>query len=167
MPEPYRIQCAEIWGGVRIVNTDVCTSGLSASICSLACGGKEGGDIYYFSVCGADKLTRIAVADLRGHGEQVSRLSGWLYASLQKRMNTLDGRGVLAELNPLVCHYGFDAMTTAAVVGYYLGDSNCYYSYAGHPPIFLQQVGQKKCHPLTLSLSSGPTNLPLGVLPTA
>ncbi|MEO8029168.1 MAG: serine/threonine-protein phosphatase, partial [Bryobacteraceae bacterium] len=106
-----QIRCAEIWGGVSVVDLDVCTNGLTASILSTASGGKKGGDIYYFSVCSSDKLTRIAIADLRGHGEQVSHLSEWLYQSLEQRMNTLDGAGVLSDLNGLVHAHGFEAIT--------------------------------------------------------
>jgi sigma-B regulation protein RsbU (phosphoserine phosphatase) len=160
---PYRISCAEIWGGVTVTDFDVCTRGLSASIQSSACGGNRGGDIYYFSVCGSDQLTRIAVADVRGHGEAASPVSEWLYAALQERMNSLDGAGVLEELNGLAKKHGFEAMTTAVVVSYYVGDSHLYYSYAGHPPMFLRQGGGTWSEALVPD-ANGPSNLPLGVL---
>ena len=34
-PEPLRITCAQIWGGILAVDMDVSTAGLSASIFSL------------------------------------------------------------------------------------------------------------------------------------
>jgi sigma-B regulation protein RsbU (phosphoserine phosphatase) len=160
---PYRISCAEIWGGVTVTDLDVCTRGLTASIQSTACGGGKGGDIYYFSVCGSDALTRIAVADVRGHGEAATPVSEWLYAALRERMNSLDGAGVLEELNGMVRRHGFEAMTTAAVVSYYTGDSNLYYSYAGHPPMLVQRnSGQWEA--AEVPDGNGPSNLPLGVL---
>ena len=58
------IRCAEIWGGIRNFDTDVCTSGLTASLSAQSASGGKGGDIYFFSVCGADRLTRIAIASL-------------------------------------------------------------------------------------------------------
>ena len=83
----HRIQCTEIWGGIKNQDADVCSRGLTASLYSSACEGGKGGDIYYLSVCGEDKLTRIAIADVVGHGEQVSAVSQWLYDTLQDRMN--------------------------------------------------------------------------------
>ena len=160
----YRIGCAEIWGGVALVDSDVCTRGLSATVYSRAADGEKGGDIYYFSVCSADQLTRVALADLRGHGEQVSVLSQWLYQALEQRMNTLDGAGVLGELNTQVRTHGFAAMTTAAVVSYYTGNSQLYFSYAGHTPLLLRRSqGGWKAMPVE-GQGSGPANLPLGVI---
>ena len=159
----HQIRCAAIWGGISVVDLDVRTRGISASIQSTASGGERGGDMYYFSLCSADMLTRVAVADMRGHGEQVSHLSQWLYNSLEERMNSLDGAGVLSDLNGIVHAHGFEALTTAAVVSYYLGDSNLYFSYAGHPPILLRRGGGEWTA-LPLEGSPGPANLPLGAM---
>jgi hypothetical protein len=38
----YRIRCAEIWGGMQNVDSDVCTRGITASIHSSACGSDQG-----------------------------------------------------------------------------------------------------------------------------
>ncbi len=163
-PEPYRIRCAEVWGGVTVFDMDVRTQGLTASVLSQASGFDKGGDIYYCSVCSADSLTRIAIADMRGHGESASRLSQWFYDALQQRMNALDGGGILRDLNEIVLSKGFEAITTAAVVSYYLPTRRLYFSYAGHPPLFLQRAGGT-WHPLALESTPDIANLPLGVLP--
>ena len=47
-----------------------------------------------------------------GHGEAVR--SEWLYAALVARVNSLDGKGILTELNGMVFDRGFEAITTAA-----------------------------------------------------
>jgi len=164
-PSAHRIRCGGIWGGITAVDLDVRTQAINASIQSTASGGKKGGDIYYFSVCSSDVLTRIALADMRGHGEQVSHLSQWLYDSLEQRMNSLDGASVLTDLNGLVYAHGFEALTTAAVVGYYIGDSSLYYSYAGHPPILVRQ-GHSQWMARPIDGNGGPANLPLGALRT-
>lgn len=160
----HQIRCAEIWGGNRPVDTSICTSGLTASILSRVCDGDAGGDIYYFSVCSYDKLTRIAIADLRGHGDAASLLSGWLYQALEDRMNSLDGAGILAELNNIVLQRGFQAITTAVIASYYIDDSKVYFSYAGHPPIL---VGRRESGWSSLQIEAAPgiANLPLGVTP--
>ena len=162
--EPLRIACAQIWGGILAVDMDLSTAGLSASLFSTAHDGDRGGDMYYLSVCKWDYLTRIALADLRGHGGQVSRLSAWVYESMQKRMNTTSGNKVLWDLNGEVKTRGFSAITTAVVVGYHARKRKLYFSYAGHPPAYVQRGGGD-WQPLTLESGSEPTNLPLGILP--
>ena len=160
---PYRIPCATIWGGIEPVDLDVCTQGVTASLHSTASGGERGGDIYYMSVCSTDLLTRMVVADVRGHGEQVGDVSSWIYQCLQDKMNSLDGAGVLSDLNRMLHARGFAAITTAAVVSHYIGDSTLYYSYAGHPPVLARRSGGRWL-PLVLGTQSGKANLPLGVL---
>ncbi len=161
---PHRIQCAEVWGGISIVDTDVCTRGVTASIYSRSSDSDRGGDVYYFSVCGADLLTRIVIADMRGHGAQASELSAWLYESLQAHMNSLDGAAVLCDLNKAVCSRGFSAITTAVVASYYVGDGCLYYSYAGHPPALVRKRGSDwAALELDPPPAPGAANLPLGV----
>ena len=163
---PIRIKCAEIWGGILAIDTEMSTAGLSASIFSTAHDGDRGGDMYYVSVCKWDYLTRLAIADLRGHGGQASRLSAWVYDSMQKRMNTTSGHKILSDLNGEVKSRGFDAITTAVVVGYHDNQAETVF--------LLRRASARVCtacrtklEALTLAPSSGPTNLPLGILPKA
>ena len=92
-----RLQCAQIWGGIENQDQDVCSSTITASVYASACDGGKGGDVYYFSVCAGDKLTRIAVADVVGHGAAVSNVSAWLYTALEARMNDGSSRGAPAR----------------------------------------------------------------------
>jgi sigma-B regulation protein RsbU (phosphoserine phosphatase) len=69
-------------------------------------------------------------------------------------------------LNGEVKSRGFDAITTAVVVGYHNTKRTLYFSYAGHPPAYVQRAG-REWEALALAPSSGPTNLPLGILPKA
>ena len=144
---PFRIKCAEIWGGILAIDTEMITAGLSASIFSTAHDGDRGGDMYYASVCKWDYLTRLAIADLRGHGGQASRLSAWVYDSMQKRMNTTSGHKILSDLNAEVKSRGFEAITTAVVVGYHATKRKLYFSYAGHPPAYVQRAGARLASP--------------------
>ncbi|MDR3739591.1 MAG: PP2C family protein-serine/threonine phosphatase [Terracidiphilus sp.] len=162
------IRRSEIWGGARNVDQDVdldvCTSGLTGSIYSKASDGDAGGDIYFLSVCGEDKLTRFVVADVRGHGGYVKQLSECVYESFQEYMHTLDGGQALAGLNTSILRYGFDAITTAALAGFRLGDSKLCFAYAGHPPMLLERADSRRWLPLLLDDSTDRSNLPLGVL---
>jgi len=159
----HHIGCATIWGGIQNADFDISTQSLSASLYSRSCAGGKGGDIYYFSVCGRDKLTRIAIADVVGHGEDVSEISAWVYESLVKRMSNLEGNGVLAELNDKLQGRGLEAMTTAAVVAFYTGNHHLYFSYAGHPPLFVKRCNEKLWSPIDLKSTPGANNMPLGI----
>jgi sigma-B regulation protein RsbU (phosphoserine phosphatase) len=163
-PQPRAIQCAEIWGGTRTANEDVCTTGITATIYSSASGDKQGGDIYYFSVCSYDILTRVVLADMRGHGASAAQLSSWLYDLLREYMNSLDGAGILKSLNQKVARHGFSALTTAVVLSFNRMDGQLHYANAGHPPPLRwnRQEGWRSL-PMAESPSGTFANLPLGV----
>jgi hypothetical protein len=126
LPVPYPVRCSEIWGGNGNADLDVCTNGMNASVYSLACGGERGGDVYYLSVCTHDMMTRMVVADVRGHGEQVSQLSAWLHEEIQAHLDTIDSGSMLRSLNGKLFRRGFETLTTAAVLAYHTGDSRLY-----------------------------------------
>ena len=161
----HQIRCAEIWGGVEAVDQDVSTSSLAISIYSAPFAGAAGGDIYYVSVCGGDQLTRIAIADLQGHGEGVSALSRRIYSSLLDHLGDLDNCVVLSELNRFALEQGFEAMTTAVVVSFLLADGTMSYTYAGHPPVLLRQRAGSPW--LALEPSHSRANPALGVFEDA
>ena len=159
-----RIACAEVWGGNARSDFDVCTRGVTVSLFSHTSEGDTGGDIYYFSLCSGDLLTRVLLADVRGHGPEAAEIGRWIYDGLARRIDSLDGAAVLAELNTLVRERGFSALTSAVLVSHYEGDGHLYYSYAGHPPALLRRTGEA-WEPLTIADGApGPANLPLGVM---
>jgi phosphoserine phosphatase RsbU/P len=162
-PAGHRIRCAEIWGGIQNASLDACTSGMRASLYSNSCEGGRGGDVYYFSVCGSNVLTRVALADVTGHGERVSRVSQWLYDSLAARMNSRRGHKVLADLNRQAEKFGEAAISTAAVIGFYRWTGRLYFYYAGHPPALIYHHRERRWCTLELPESSGLANLPVGV----
>lgn len=161
--EPYRIACSEIWGGIRNVDVDVRTNLLTASIYSHSCRGGKGGDIYYLSVCDTDRLTRIAVADVVGHGQVVSAISGWVYEALAMRMNDPAGSGLLEDLNRRIAGRGLAAMTTAVILGLHGDDSHMHVAYAGHPPLLMCRRGESRWHVAGAEPGASAPNLPLGV----
>jgi phosphoserine phosphatase RsbU/P len=160
--QPYRIPCGAVWGGIQPVSLDACTKGVNATLYSNASGGERGGDIYYMSVCANDLRTRMLVADVRGHGEQVSEISKWVYQSLLSRMNSIDCAGVLSDLNQIVHTKGSAAITTAVVVSHDIDEAALYYAYAGHPPVLARESGRQWL-PLVLEARPGQANLPLGM----
>lgn len=164
----YRIKCAEVWGGSRAIDTDVCTNGLTASLFSTTSDGggaeQRGGDIYYLSVCQHDLVTRVCLADVVGHGAAISHVSRWLYDALTARIDDLDSRRVLDDLNDLIYERGLEAMTTAAVLTFYQSNSELNFSYAGHAPLLLRRKGKSEWRIVGVKSNNKPSNLPLGIL---
>ncbi len=158
-----KISCGEIWCGIHGNDIHVTTSGIEASLFSSACDGGKGGDIYYFSVCDSDLLSRIAIADVMGHGKAVAETSQWMCDSLKDKMNNVQGNEVLADLNAAAVDYGYKALTTAAAIGWYREQKKLFFSYAGHPPVFARRTGDDHWWRLELPKSNHAANLPLGV----
>lgn len=158
-----QVGCGKIWGGNRNADVDLCTSSLETSLRSVSCSGGKGGDIYYYSVCQSGYLSRIVLGDVVGHGDEVSPISGWVYDSLKTYMNKLEGNEILNNLNNAIYERGLDAMTTAAVIAYYLGDRNFYFSYAGHYPVLVRRKGETDWWPAEIQSPENVANLPLGI----
>jgi len=78
-----RLECNELFGGIHDRNIEVSVGEVIASIYSAASCGEMGGDIYYFGVCKGDIITRLAIADVTGHGEAVSEISQYVYDTLK------------------------------------------------------------------------------------
>jgi len=158
-----KIKCGEIWCGIYETDVNVTTSGIEASLFSAASDGGKGGDIYYFSVCESDLLSRISIADVVGHGKAVAKTSEWMCNSLRDKMNSLQGDEVLANLNVEAVDYGYKALATAVVVGWYREQNKLYFSYAGHHPTLTRRKNDVQWHSLDLPKSEHAANLPLGV----
>jgi sigma-B regulation protein RsbU (phosphoserine phosphatase) len=78
-----RLECKGIWGGIQNRDIEVAAGKFIGSIYSEPSEGGRGGDIYYFGVCKGDLISRLAIADVTGHGESVSEVSQYVYESLK------------------------------------------------------------------------------------
>jgi len=85
----HALQCMEIIGGNRAIRQTVDAPGLKIWIDSRPLG-SGGGDVHYVSTCGAGYVTRLALADISGHGESVNLLAVALRKLMRKHINTLD-----------------------------------------------------------------------------
>ena len=81
-----RLECKDLWGGIRNRSIEVSAGKVIGSIYSAPSEGGLGGDIYYFGVCKGDTITRLAIADVAGHGEAVSEISEYVYDALKAHM---------------------------------------------------------------------------------
>jgi len=79
-----RLKCTELWGGTQNRDSEVSAGKVIGSIYSApCCEGVKGGDIYYFGVCKGGIITRLAIADVTGHGEAVSEISHYVFDALK------------------------------------------------------------------------------------
>ena len=82
-----KLECKEIWGGIQNKNVEISAGNVNGSIYSApCCRGGKGGDIYYFGVCQGGTISRLAIADVTGHGEAVSEISQYVYDALKGNM---------------------------------------------------------------------------------
>ncbi len=121
------------------------------------------------SVCASDALTRIAIADVMGHGEAVSEVSQFIYDALGAHMNDASGDELLKEVNAIAAERGIQAMTTAAVVAFFKENNHLFYAYAGHYPVLVKRKGGSNWSEAKLDGpgAAEPTagkNLPLAVM---
>lgn len=112
-------------------------------------------------------ICRIAIADVVGHGHMVSDTSRWLYDSLARRMNGVEGKKVLNDLNVLAKKHSSNAITTAEVITFNKVDSKLHFSYAGHPPILFKPKNEVDWQSVTIQKPSKTDNIPLGILEDA
>src|SRR3954471_14702788 len=110
------LQCMEVWGGNRAVETSVVMPGLDAWIYSRparegAIGDPSettdtstghdagGGDVHYVSSCAGGAVTRMLIADIAGHGPAVSDMARRLRKIMQRHIIQHEQTGFVRSLN--------------------------------------------------------------------
>lgn len=158
-----KLECSGVWGGIRNRDLEIKAGKVIGSLYSSACDGGKGGDVYYFGICKDDRIMRLAIADVIGHGEAVSEVGQFVFNALRTHMCDADSRAIMGEINRLVSSRGLEAMTTAAVVAYHSGKGMAYISFAGHPPIlYKRKTDQAWSFAASLDRDI-PTDIPLAV----
>lgn len=160
-----KLQCAQIWGGIEAGDATVASPGLIASLFASSGEDEKGGDIYYVSLCNSTYITRVAIADVVGHGEIVSAMSQSLYDCLGRHVNELNGDAVLVDLNIDAIKKGINAITTGIVATYYRHDKTFSYAYAGHHPMLHNPHNKDEWSEMEIDTHRQPdiTNIPLAI----
>ena len=170
---PPRIQCAEVWGGNHTIHTPVSLPGLRGVLFSRGCTGGRGGDLHYLSMCGSGLLSRVCIADVVGHGDQVAGVGREIHALLRRHMNWPDHRRMLRLRTRSLEKRGLHTRTTAAVITYSPPSRRRTFSYAGHPPGWFYSTEAQAWRRLTIDKEphadgDGPiADCPLAVVPDA
>lgn len=127
---------AETWAGNAKTAGLVEMPGVVAWVrCVPSESGSGGGDVHYVSVCPSGIVSRIALADVSGHGEAVRMLGERLRELMLRYLTALQQVGLMRDLNRAVreeldgVHYA-----TMVAVGWHGPRGLLVVTNAGHPP---------------------------------
>lgn len=135
-PSAKHLQCMEIWGGNRFVESSVELPGLDAWVYSRPHGGDAGGgDVHYVSSCAAGMIARLLVADVAGHGERVAETARRLRKLMQRHIIDHDQLRLMRSLNREFAAVSVSGrFATAIAFTFDATTGRLIASNAGHPP---------------------------------
>src|SRR6478672_6537606 len=146
MPVPQRLKCAETWAGNEGTASVVDVPGLRVWVHSTPFGpGEAGGDVHFVSVCPSCIVSRIALADVSGHGRAVAALSAKLRELMQTYLTALEQASLMRDLNEAVAeeldgvHYA-----TMVAVGFHDRRGLLVMTNAGHPPAMWYRANREE-----------------------
>ena len=114
-----------VWGGSGVVDAAVSTTGLDVCLyCKPFGGDREGGDVYHVSSCSSGRITRVVLADVRGHGEGVVSLSKGLRRLVQRYIDHIDHGTLVRSINQAFVSVGdASAFATGLIATFFLPTS--------------------------------------------
>jgi phosphoserine phosphatase RsbU/P len=166
---PRHIACAETWAGNKRTASLVELPGLTAWVHSVPVGpGHAGGDVHYVSVCPSCIVSRIALADVSGHGEVVAVFGEKLRELMQRYLRDLEQIGLMRDLNQAVREeLGDGHYATMVAVGWHRRRGLVVMTNAGHPPPLWYRASHDEWSWLETQRASErerPAGVPLGLL---
>jgi sigma-B regulation protein RsbU (phosphoserine phosphatase) len=170
MSTPHRLKCAETWASNSGTSGVANLPGLTVWVhCTPFGPGEAGGDVHYVSVCPSCIVSRIALADVSGHGRAVALLGGKLRDLMEKYLTALEQGSLMRDLNEAVLveldgvHYA-----TMVAVGFHGRRGLLVMTNAGHPPAFWYRARRNEWawfEPRRTEEGLGVRGAPLGLLP--
>jgi phosphoserine phosphatase RsbU/P len=135
---PHALMCNEIWGGNRKTVRVVQLPSVSAWVAAVPLDeGEGGGDLYYMSVCGHDLISRVALADVSGHGSMVNAMTETLKRLMRENIDAWDQSEFMRGLNEEFALNGQNKYATAIVLSFHRITGQLTFSNAGHlPPLW-------------------------------
>jgi phosphoserine phosphatase RsbU/P len=166
---PHALVCTEVWGGNRKVICTVKLPSLVAWVASVPINeGEGGGDLHYMSVCDYDLISRVALADVSGHGRDVNAVTQTLRKLMRKNINAWDQSDFMRELNDTFGQGGNDKYATAIVLSFHRVRGRLAFCNAGHLPPLWYHAAQRAWGWLeegTDSQAKKVSGLPVGLIP--
>ncbi len=171
LEKPHALACNEVWGGNRRVIRTVRLPSLVASVASVPINeGEGGGDLHYMSVCDHDMISRVALADVSGHGRDVNAVTQTLRKLMRKNINAWDQADFMRGLNDAFGQGGNDKYATAIVLSFHRVTGRLAFSNAGHLPPLWYHAAQRAWGWLeegTDAHAKKVSGLPVGLIPGA
>ena len=168
--QPTRLECAETWAGNSRTAGLIELPGLVAWVHSVPAGSDDaGGDVHYVSVCPSCIVSRVALADVSGHGKAVVALAEKLRELMQRYLRALEQVSLMRDLNQAV-REGLDDVhyATMVAVGWHSRRGVLVMTNAGHPPALWYRAARQEWSWLETRRASErerPAGVPLGLLP--
>lgn len=164
-----QLTCAETWANNLQTASLVELPGLTAWVHSVPMGaGRAGGDVHYVSVCPSCIVSRIALADVSGHGQAVAVFGDKLRELMQRYLFTLEQIELMPDLNRVVREeFGEGHYATMVTVGWHGRRGLVVMGNAGQPPPLWYRVSRDEWSWLETQSASGrerPADVPLGLL---
>src|ERR1700730_11740477 len=118
--KPHVLVCNEVGGGNRRVIRTVRLPSLVAWVASVPINeGEGGGDLHYMSLCDHEMISRVALADVSGHGRDVNAVTQTLRKLMRKNINAWDQADFMRGLNDTFGQGGNDKYATAIVLSFH------------------------------------------------
>jgi len=135
--KPHALVCSEVWGGNRKVIRTVKMPSLIAWVASVPLNEGEGGDLHYMSVCDYDLISRVALADVSGHGSEVDCVTQRLRNLMRENINAWDQSDFMRGVNETFRQSGDHKYATAIALSFHRILGRLAFSNAGHlPPLW-------------------------------
>ena len=165
--KPHALVCTEVWGGNRKVTRTVRMPSLVAWVASVPINeGEGGGDLHYMSVCDYDLISRVALADVSGHGHEVNAVTQTLRNLMHKNINAWDQSDFMRGLNDAFRESGNNKYATAIVLSFHRVMGRLAFSNAGHQPPLWYHAAQKAWGWLEEGTEAKKVSgLPVGLIP--
>ena len=165
---PRRLACAETWASNKQAASLVELPGLTAWVHSVSLGpGNAGGDVHYLSVCPSCIVSRIALADVSGHGEAVAVFGEKLRELMHRYLRDLEQIALMRDLNQAVREeLGDGHYATMVAVGWHGRRGLVVMTNAGHPPPLWYRASRDEWSWLETQRASEPerpAGFPLGL----
>ena len=165
--KPHALVCTEVWGGNRKVIRAVKMPGLIAWVASVPLNeGEGGGDLHYMSVCDYDLISRVALADVSGHGSEVDGVTQTLRDLMHKNINAWDQSDFMRGVNETFRQSGEHKYATAIVLSFHRLTGRLAFSNAGHLPPLWYHAAQRAWGWLEEGTEAKKVSgLPVGLIP--
>jgi phosphoserine phosphatase RsbU/P len=165
MSDTKQMQCMEVWGGNRPVDSGVIMPGVDAWVYSQPCENQAaGGDVHYVSTCAGGQMVRMVVADIAGHGAGVAETGASLRLMMRRFINQPNQLTVVRSLNrEFTAASSNGIFATAVVMTFRSAGNQLVVSNAGHPAPLWYQAKRRRWMLLQPQAAADAGGIPFGI----